>query len=48
MTVELQGTHTRGMMVLDYMELLNKKHKAVIMKNVDLERLKQMFMNSLK
>ncbi|CAB1413469.1 unnamed protein product [Pleuronectes platessa] len=26
-TVELQGTHTRGMMVLDHLELLKKKHK---------------------
>ncbi|XP_059184167.1 inosine-uridine preferring nucleoside hydrolase-like [Centropristis striata] len=47
-TVELDGTQTRGMMVLDYMELLNKTHKAVIMKKVDLEKMKQMFMNSLK
>ncbi|XP_068612405.1 nucleoside hydrolase-like isoform X1 [Brachionichthys hirsutus] len=47
-TVELQGTYTRGMMVLDYMELLKKKHKAFVMKNVDVEKLKQMFMNSMK
>ncbi|XP_076579978.1 inosine-uridine preferring nucleoside hydrolase-like [Chaetodon auriga] len=47
-TVELEGTCTRGMMVLDYMELLPKKHKAFVMKKVDLEKLKQMFMNSLK
>ncbi|XP_070786718.1 inosine-uridine preferring nucleoside hydrolase-like [Enoplosus armatus] len=47
-TVELEGTYTRGMMVLDYMELLNKKHKASIMKKVDLEKFKQMFVNSLK
>ncbi|XP_070850093.1 inosine-uridine preferring nucleoside hydrolase-like [Chaetodon trifascialis] len=47
-TVELEGTYTRGMMVLDYMELLQKKHKVSIMKKVDLEKLKQMFMNSLK
>ncbi|XP_059184175.1 inosine-uridine preferring nucleoside hydrolase-like [Centropristis striata] len=47
-TVELEGTYTRGMMVLDYMELLNKKHKAYVMKKVDLEKMKQMFMNSLK
>ncbi|KAM9333937.1 inosine-uridine preferring nucleoside hydrolase-like [Symphorus nematophorus] len=47
-TVELAGTYTRGMMVLDYMELLKKKHKAVIMKKVNLEKFKQMFMNSLK
>ncbi|XP_029941777.1 inosine-uridine preferring nucleoside hydrolase-like [Salarias fasciatus] len=47
-TVELEGRFTRGMMVLDYMELLGKKHKAIVMKTVDLERLKMMFMNSLK
>ncbi|XP_045924577.1 inosine-uridine preferring nucleoside hydrolase-like isoform X2 [Micropterus dolomieu] len=47
-TVELEGTNTRGMMVLDYIEQLKKKHKAFIMKNIDLERFKQMFMNSLK
>ncbi|KAL6115346.1 uncharacterized protein ACO6RY_00216 [Pungitius sinensis] len=47
-SVELEGTYTRGMMVLDYMDLLKKKHKAVVMKKVDLEKFKQMFMNSLK
>ncbi|XP_068165824.1 inosine-uridine preferring nucleoside hydrolase-like [Antennarius striatus] len=47
-TVELEGTYTRGMMVLDYMKMLDKKHKAFVMKNVDLEKLKKMFMNSLK
>ncbi|XP_041822240.1 inosine-uridine preferring nucleoside hydrolase-like [Chelmon rostratus] len=47
-TVELEGAHTRGMMVLDYMELLGKKHKAFVMKKVDLEKFKRMLMNSLK
>ncbi|XP_044043326.1 inosine-uridine preferring nucleoside hydrolase-like [Siniperca chuatsi] len=47
-TVELEGTYTRGMMALDYMELLKKKHKAVIMKKIDLEKFKQMLMNALK
>ncbi|KAI4831847.1 hypothetical protein KUCAC02_001366 [Chaenocephalus aceratus] len=47
-TVELEGTFTRGMMVLDYMGLLKKKHKAFIMKEVDQEKLKEMFMNSMK
>ncbi|XP_034533217.1 inosine-uridine preferring nucleoside hydrolase-like [Notolabrus celidotus] len=47
-TVELEGKYTRGMMVLDYMELLKKKHKATILKKVDLEKFKQMLMNSLK
>ncbi|KAK9523893.1 hypothetical protein VZT92_017777 [Zoarces viviparus] len=47
-SVELQGTNTRGMMVLDYMDLLKKEHKVTVMKKVDLEKFKQMFMNSLK
>lgn len=47
-TVELEGKFTRGMMVLDYMELLKKKHKAVIMKTVDLEKFKKMLMDSLR
>lgn len=47
-TVELKGEHTRGMMVLDHMELLKKKHKAKIMETVDLEKFKQMLMNALK
>ncbi|KAL7369843.1 hypothetical protein ABVT39_010233 [Epinephelus coioides] len=47
-TVELEGTYTRGMMVVDYMEMLKKKHKAVILKKVDLERHKQLLMNALK
>lgn len=47
-TVELEGKYTRGMMVLDYMELLNKKHKAFVMQSVDLERFKEMLMKSLQ
>lgn len=47
-TVELQGTYTRGMMVLDYMEQLKKSHKAFIIKKIDLEMFKQMLMNSMK
>eukprot|EP00064_Thunnus_orientalis_P016131 superscaffoldBa00003130_g16194 len=47
-SVELEGTYTRGMMVLDYMGLLKKKHKAFIMKKIDSEKFKQMLMNSLK
>ncbi|XP_077582215.1 inosine-uridine preferring nucleoside hydrolase-like [Stigmatopora nigra] len=47
-TVELLGANTRGMMVLDYMELLGKKHKVTIMKKVDLEMFKQMLINSLQ
>ncbi|XP_075333299.1 inosine-uridine preferring nucleoside hydrolase-like [Odontesthes bonariensis] len=47
-TVELEGTHTRGMMVLDYMDLLKKNHKVIIMKKVDSEKLKQILMNALE
>uniref|UniRef100_A0A1A8IIZ6 Inosine/uridine-preferring nucleoside hydrolase domain-containing protein n=1 Tax=Nothobranchius kuhntae TaxID=321403 RepID=A0A1A8IIZ6_NOTKU len=46
-TVELNGTHTRGMMVLDYMELLKKDHKVFIMKSMDLEKLKKMLMKAV-
>lgn len=48
MSVELEGKYTRGMMVLDYMELLNKKHKAFVMKTVNLEKFKEMLMKSLQ
>ncbi|XP_071368163.1 inosine-uridine preferring nucleoside hydrolase-like [Centroberyx affinis] len=47
-TVELEGTYTRGMMVLDHLELLKKQHKATIMKTVDLEKFKKMLMDALK
>ncbi|KAL6115345.1 uncharacterized protein ACO6RY_00216 [Pungitius sinensis] len=47
-TVELEGKHARGMMVLDYMDLLKKKHKVHVMKSIDLERFKQLLMNALK
>uniref|UniRef100_A0A8C6PH92 Si:dkey-4e7.3 n=3 Tax=Nothobranchius TaxID=28779 RepID=A0A8C6PH92_NOTFU len=47
-SVELTGTHTRGMMVVDTVGFLKKTHKAFIMKKVDLERFKQMMMAALK
>ncbi|KAG7261165.1 hypothetical protein CRUP_011994, partial [Coryphaenoides rupestris] len=47
-TVELEGVNTRGMMVLDYMELLKHKHKATLMKTIDLEKFGEMMMNALK
>uniref|UniRef100_UPI0037E79C4C inosine-uridine preferring nucleoside hydrolase-like n=1 Tax=Semicossyphus pulcher TaxID=241346 RepID=UPI0037E79C4C len=47
-TVELEGKFTRGMMVLDYIHELKKKHKAVLMKKVDSEKFKQLMMNALK
>ncbi|KAM3850749.1 nucleoside hydrolase-like [Diretmus argenteus] len=47
-TVELDGTNTRGMMVLDYMELLGKQHTAFVMKKIHLEKMKKMLMDALK
>uniref|UniRef100_A0AAV2L825 Inosine/uridine-preferring nucleoside hydrolase domain-containing protein n=1 Tax=Knipowitschia caucasica TaxID=637954 RepID=A0AAV2L825_KNICA len=47
-SVELEGAHTRGMMVVDYMQLLKKKHKVFLMKKFDLEKFKVMLMESLK
>ena len=47
-SVALEGDHTRGMMIVDYLELLKKKHKAFIMKTFDLEKFSKMLMDSLK
>ncbi|RVE58243.1 hypothetical protein OJAV_G00207390 [Oryzias javanicus] len=47
-SVELTGTHTRGMMVVDTLGLLKKSHAAFIMKKVDMEKFKQMMMAALK
>lgn len=47
-TVELSGKYTRGMMAMDTLDILNKTHKAKIMKKVDLEKFKKMLMDSLK
>ncbi|XP_061925774.1 inosine-uridine preferring nucleoside hydrolase isoform X1 [Entelurus aequoreus] len=47
-SVELTGTHTRGMMVVDTLGLLKKTHKAVIMKKVDMEKFEEMMMAALK
>ncbi|KAG7220954.1 hypothetical protein INR49_010203 [Caranx melampygus] len=47
-TVELTGTYTRGMMVVDTLDLLKKTHKAFIVKKVDMELFKQMMMDALK
>ncbi|XP_061660779.1 inosine-uridine preferring nucleoside hydrolase-like [Syngnathoides biaculeatus] len=47
-TVELEGKYTRGMMVLDYIDALDKEHKVNILKRMDLEVFKQLLMNALK
>lgn len=46
--VELTGTHTRGMMVVDTVGFMKKTHTACIMKKVDMEKFKQMMMAALK
>uniref|UniRef100_UPI0037E98459 inosine-uridine preferring nucleoside hydrolase isoform X3 n=1 Tax=Semicossyphus pulcher TaxID=241346 RepID=UPI0037E98459 len=47
-SVELTGTHTRGMMVVDTLGLLKKTCKAFIMKKVDMKMFEQMMMAALK
>lgn len=47
-SVELTGTHTRGMMVVDTVGFLKKAHKVLIMKKVDMEKFEQMMMAALK
>ncbi|XP_066541562.1 inosine-uridine preferring nucleoside hydrolase-like isoform X2 [Hoplias malabaricus] len=47
-TVELAGTYSRAMMIVDHLEILQKTHKAYILKKADLEKLKVLLMNALK
>ncbi|XP_040913970.1 inosine-uridine preferring nucleoside hydrolase [Toxotes jaculatrix] len=47
-SVELTGTHTRGMMIVDTVGFMNKSRTAVIIKKVDMEKFKQMMMAALK
>lgn len=47
-TVELIGTHTRGMMVVDHLNMLKKDHKVHILKTVNLDKFKVLMMNALK
>ncbi|XP_023676825.1 inosine-uridine preferring nucleoside hydrolase-like [Paramormyrops kingsleyae] len=47
-TVELAGTYTRGMMVIDRMSYLKKEHKAFILQKVDMEKFKTLFMKALE
>ncbi|XP_072900192.1 nucleoside hydrolase-like [Hemitrygon akajei] len=46
-TVELQGSLTRGMMVLDTKNLLQKKNQAFVMKKCDIEKFKELLMPAL-
>ncbi|XP_026150929.1 inosine-uridine preferring nucleoside hydrolase [Mastacembelus armatus] len=47
-SVELNGTHTRGMMIVDTIGFLKKTHEAFILKKVDMEKFKEMMMAALK
>lgn len=47
-SVELTGTHTRGMMVLDTVGFLKTAGKAFIIKKVDMLKFEQMMMAALK
>ncbi|XP_041054417.1 inosine-uridine preferring nucleoside hydrolase-like [Carcharodon carcharias] len=47
-SVELHGSLTRGMMVLDTLDLLKLKSKAVVFLKCDMEKFKQLLMNALK
>lgn len=46
--VELSGTLTRGMMVLDRLDLLPRKHKVFVMTKCDIEKLKFLLMEAIK
>ncbi|KAM4700966.1 pyrimidine-specific ribonucleoside hydrolase RihA-like isoform 1-T2 [Discoglossus pictus] len=47
-SVEIQGTFTRGMLVLDTNNKLKKKHKVFMMKKCNLEKFKERIWSSLK
>ncbi|XP_018418659.1 PREDICTED: inosine-uridine preferring nucleoside hydrolase-like [Nanorana parkeri] len=47
-SVELSGTLTRGMMVLDLLQTLHKSHKVYIITKCDTEKLKFLLMEALK
>ncbi|XP_043548651.1 pyrimidine-specific ribonucleoside hydrolase RihA-like [Chiloscyllium plagiosum] len=47
-SVELQGSVTRGMMIVDTLNALQKENQAFIMTKCDVEKLKQLMMSALK
>uniref|UniRef100_UPI00398F3A8F nucleoside hydrolase-like n=1 Tax=Pristiophorus japonicus TaxID=55135 RepID=UPI00398F3A8F len=47
-SVELHGSLTRGMMVLDTLDLLKLKHKAFVFLKCDMEKIKELLMNAVK
>ncbi|XP_072120316.1 nucleoside hydrolase-like [Mobula birostris] len=47
-SVEMSGSLTRGMMVVDTLDILKLKHKAVIFLECDMEKFKQLLTDALK
>ncbi|XP_041055487.1 inosine-uridine preferring nucleoside hydrolase-like isoform X1 [Carcharodon carcharias] len=47
-SVELRGSVTRGMMIVDTLDLLQKQDQAFIMTKCDIEKIKQLMMSALK
>ncbi|XP_038675067.1 inosine-uridine preferring nucleoside hydrolase-like [Scyliorhinus canicula] len=47
-SVELQGSVTRGMMIVDTLNQLKKENQAFIMTKCDIEKFKQLMMSALK
>ncbi|XP_072267906.1 pyrimidine-specific ribonucleoside hydrolase RihA-like [Pyxicephalus adspersus] len=47
-TVELSGKFTRGMMVLDLIDELKKKNKAIVMNGCDMEKFRVLMESSIK
>lgn len=48
LSVELSGSLTRGMMIMDWTDKLKKKNKTFVMKSCDLEKLQALMMAALK
>lgn len=47
-TVELHGTHTRGMMVIDWGGVLSKKPNVTLINSIDTGKTRMMFENMVK
>ncbi|XP_053167032.1 inosine-uridine preferring nucleoside hydrolase-like [Hemicordylus capensis] len=47
-SVELNGSLTRGMMVMDWTDKLKKEHKAIVIKKCDLGKFQELMMAALK
>ncbi|XP_043928413.1 inosine-uridine preferring nucleoside hydrolase-like isoform X2 [Protopterus annectens] len=47
-SVELNGKHTRGMLVIDTLDILEKKNKIFVMKSCDIEKFKALLNAAVK